>query len=110
MNTFTPTAKGSPSFKEAWLVIPTVSTGGVSQLAVDLIISTLQLKRVGYLNDPNVLPVACVDPCGTGEKGIATALEGAQTDGFGAAVDAHPLTAISLRMPQFFSQRMQASQ
>jgi hypothetical protein len=43
---------------------------------VDLLIATLQLKRVGYLNDPNVLPIACIDPCDVGQSGITTALEG----------------------------------
>jgi predicted ATP-grasp superfamily ATP-dependent carboligase len=74
MSTFVPTTS-SPSFKDTWLIVPSVSTGGVSQLVVDLAISTLKLKRVGYLNESSVLPVACVDPCSTGEPGVATALE-----------------------------------
>ncbi|RKP24845.1 hypothetical protein SYNPS1DRAFT_29408 [Syncephalis pseudoplumigaleata] len=78
-----PIQGGNPAYLQ-WLQEsarpPAVSIGGVPQLAVDLLITTLRLKRVGHLNDPNVLPVACVDPCAVGETGITTALEVLQSD------------------------------
>lgn len=36
---------------------PSISVGNVGQLAVDLMINTLKLPRVGYLSDPAVLPL-----------------------------------------------------
>ncbi|KAL6514579.1 hypothetical protein OROGR_020158 [Orobanche gracilis] len=38
------------------LVLPALSIGNVGQLAVDLLISSLKADRIGYLDDPNVLP------------------------------------------------------
>ncbi|KAL3843486.1 hypothetical protein ACJIZ3_000889 [Penstemon smallii] len=38
------------------LILPALSIGNVGQLAVDLLISSLKAERVGYLDDPNVLP------------------------------------------------------
>lgn len=40
---------------------PSVSIGNVGQLAVDLIISTLQLQRLGYFESPDVLPCLGID-------------------------------------------------
>ena len=36
---------------------PSISVGNVGQLTVDLLVNTLQLPRVGYLNDPAILPL-----------------------------------------------------
>ncbi|KAI9594849.1 hypothetical protein BDF19DRAFT_423267 [Syncephalis fuscata] len=79
-NSFVPTTGCEPSFTNRWLIVPAVSIGGIPQLTADLLITTLQLKRVGHLNDPNVLPIACVDPCALGQTGITTALEVLQSD------------------------------
>ncbi|XP_071930819.1 uncharacterized protein [Coffea arabica] len=38
------------------LVLPALSIGNVGQLAVDLFISSLRAERIGYFDDPNVLP------------------------------------------------------
>ncbi|KAL6502522.1 hypothetical protein OROHE_024527 [Orobanche hederae] len=38
------------------LVLPALSIGNVGQLAVDLLISSLKADKIGYLDDPNVLP------------------------------------------------------
>ncbi|XP_051145408.1 uncharacterized protein LOC127261206 [Andrographis paniculata] len=40
------------------LILPALSIGNVGQLAVDLLISSLKAERVGYLDEPNVLPCA----------------------------------------------------
>lgn len=44
------------------LVIPAVSVGNVGQLACDLLISTLNARRVGFLYDDIALPVIGSDP------------------------------------------------
>ena len=36
---------------------PSVSVGNVAQLAVDVLINTLQLSRVGHLHHPSLLPL-----------------------------------------------------
>ena len=36
---------------------PCISVGNVGQLAVDLLINSLRLGRVGYLHDPSLLPL-----------------------------------------------------
>lgn len=38
------------------LLLPALSIGNVGQLAVDLFVSSLRADRVGFLDDPNVLP------------------------------------------------------
>ncbi|KAK6143504.1 hypothetical protein DH2020_023852 [Rehmannia glutinosa] len=38
------------------LILPALSIGNVGQLAVDLLISSLNADKIGYLDDPNVLP------------------------------------------------------
>ncbi|XP_074338037.1 uncharacterized protein LOC141675226 [Apium graveolens] len=38
------------------LVLPALSIGNVGQLGVDLLISCTTAERIGYLDDPNVLP------------------------------------------------------
>lgn len=45
------------SLAEFKLIIPAVSVGNVGQLAVDLVISTLNLTRVGYIRHQNISPV-----------------------------------------------------
>lgn len=45
-----------PNFKGTTLLIADVSRGNVGQLAADLLVTTLQMQRVGYFNDPDVLP------------------------------------------------------
>ena len=40
----------------------TVSVGNVGQLAADLVISTLQMKKVGHITDDSITPVIGNDP------------------------------------------------
>lgn len=56
---------------------PALSIGNVGQLAVDLLVSSTGAERVGYLDDPNLLPCVGNDaygllPCGD----LALPLEG----------------------------------
>ncbi|CAN6459929.1 unnamed protein product [Victoria cruziana] len=52
------------------LVVPALSIGNVGQLAVDLLISSLRADRVGYLNDPSVLPCVGNDAYGPVPQGV----------------------------------------
>ena len=36
---------------------PSISVGNVGQLTADLLINTLELSRVGYVQDPTILPL-----------------------------------------------------
>lgn len=38
------------------LLVPALSIGNVGQLAVDLLISSTRAERIGYFDDPNILP------------------------------------------------------
>jgi hypothetical protein len=49
-------AAAEPVFKGATLLVADVSRGNVGQLAVDLLVATLQMQCVGYFEDPDVLP------------------------------------------------------
>ncbi|KAG6572009.1 Proteasome assembly chaperone 2, partial [Cucurbita argyrosperma subsp. sororia] len=42
--------------KNSTLILPALSIGNVGQLAVDLLVSTMRATRIGYLDDPFVLP------------------------------------------------------
>ena len=59
---------------------PCISVGNVGQLTVDLIINTLKLDRVGYLQDPGLLPLVGNDAFDhtthTGQGHLHTATEG----------------------------------
>ncbi|KAH0768379.1 hypothetical protein KY290_004322 [Solanum tuberosum] len=44
------------SLDNSTLVLPALSIGNVGQLAVDLLVASLKAKRIGYLDDPNVVP------------------------------------------------------
>ncbi|KAJ2635752.1 hypothetical protein GGF40_003411 [Coemansia sp. RSA 1286] len=58
---FVPTADSSnskPSTQGSTLVVPAVSIGNVPQLAVDLLINTLQLPRIGVIDSPLLTPIS----------------------------------------------------
>ncbi|XP_028317783.1 proteasome assembly chaperone 2 [Gouania willdenowi] len=52
----------TPCFKDFTLVMPAVAVGNVGQLAVDLIVSTLHMNRVGYIHTDCLIPMAGNDP------------------------------------------------
>ncbi|XP_051926186.1 proteasome assembly chaperone 2 isoform X2 [Hippocampus zosterae] len=56
-----------PVFDYMTLVMPAVAVGNVGQLAVDLLISTLSLPRVGYLHTDCVIPMAGNNPYAHGQ-------------------------------------------
>eukprot|EP01018_Ginkgo_biloba_P002858 Gb_26126 [translate_table: standard] len=58
------------------LILPALSIGNVGQLAVDLLVSSLGADKVGYLDDPYVLPCVGNDAYGPEAQGdLAVALE-----------------------------------
>jgi len=61
MSFYVPLAE-STSWKDFTFVLPAVSVGNAGQLAVDLLISTLQMKKVGLIQDDGITPVIGSDP------------------------------------------------
>uniref|UniRef100_A0A3Q3XCV4 Proteasome assembly chaperone 2 n=1 Tax=Mola mola TaxID=94237 RepID=A0A3Q3XCV4_MOLML len=55
----------SPCFKDFTLVMPAVAVGNVGQLAVDLLVSTLNMSRVGYMHTDCLIPMAGNNPYAT---------------------------------------------
>lgn len=73
---FFPSDTASSTRDAATLVLPALSIGNVGQLTVDLIISSLQAQKIGFLDDPNVLPCVGNDPFATIDSGeLTVALE-----------------------------------
>ncbi|KAF7690883.1 proteasome assembly chaperone 2 isoform X2 [Silurus meridionalis] len=60
-----------PSFKGFTLIMPAVSVGNVGQLAADLIISTLDMVRVGHFHTDCLIPMAGNNPYGVAEEDAA---------------------------------------
>jgi proteasome assembly chaperone 2 len=46
------------NFQDATLILPALSVGNIGQLTGDVLIQTLQLEKVGYLEHPAVVPFA----------------------------------------------------
>lgn len=61
------------SLKGKLLIVPIVSTANVGQLAADLLISTLDLRRIGVFNPRDLVPV--VGAREDDEPGVTTPLE-----------------------------------
>uniref|UniRef100_A0A8C8G6X3 Proteasome assembly chaperone 2 n=1 Tax=Oncorhynchus tshawytscha TaxID=74940 RepID=A0A8C8G6X3_ONCTS len=53
------------SFKDFTLIMPAISVGNVGQLAVDLIVSTLNMCRVGYIHTDCLIPMVGNNPYAT---------------------------------------------
>ncbi|XP_056153853.1 proteasome assembly chaperone 2 [Lampris incognitus] len=65
---FIPVESTPPSFKDFTLIMPAVAVGNVGQLAVDLIVSTLNMHRVGYIHTDCLIPMAGNNPYATSEE------------------------------------------
>lgn len=75
---FVPSQKSSPDMKGFTLIMPVVAVGNVGQLAVDLIISTFNMNRVGHIHTDCLIPMAGSNPYSTGRgdaDGVHTAAE-----------------------------------
>ncbi|KAG5265179.1 hypothetical protein AALO_G00262240 [Alosa alosa] len=62
---FVPIDETRPSFKSYTLILPAISVGNVGQLAADLIISTLQLQKIGYFHTDGLIPMVGNNPYAT---------------------------------------------
>ncbi|CAG5885098.1 unnamed protein product [Menidia menidia] len=62
---FVSSENSSPALKDFTLVMPAVAVGNVGQLAVDLIVSTLNMSRVGYFHTDCLIPMAGNNPYAT---------------------------------------------
>mmetsp|Transcript_20521 Transcript_20521/g.41349 ORF Transcript_20521/g.41349 Transcript_20521/m.41349 type:complete len:359 (-) Transcript_20521:7-1083(-) len=51
-------------------IIPAVSVGNVAQIAVDLILATAKLEKIGYWYGPSSVPVLCNHPLATKPKKV----------------------------------------
>ncbi|KFQ70865.1 Proteasome assembly chaperone 2 [Phaethon lepturus] len=61
-------ASASSEFKGFTLLVPAVSVGNVGQLAVDLVISTLNMSKVGYFYTDCLVPMVGNNPYATAEE------------------------------------------
>jgi len=62
----------APDFSGHRLVLPSLATGNVGQLALDVIITTLALIRAGTLYSPYVIPMVGNDAVGSTTEGNLT--------------------------------------
>ncbi|XP_071784767.1 proteasome assembly chaperone 2-like [Asterias amurensis] len=60
------------------LILPAVSAGNVGQLSSDLLISTLDLTKAGYLHDASILPLCGNDPFGRSGRTEASLVTSAE--------------------------------
>lgn len=65
---FVPCAAKSLDFSGYTVIIPAVSVGNVAQFAVDALITSYSLKKVGFIHDRNVACVVGNDPCAVSPK------------------------------------------
>lgn len=62
-------------FKDKYLIIPSVSVGNIGQLAIDLLISSLQLEKIGTVWSTALIPIIGTDPYNTNSDLLSTACE-----------------------------------
>lgn len=57
------------------LIIPSVAVGNVGQLACDLVISSLQMRKIALLYSPALIPVSGYDPYKIGSSSLSVCCE-----------------------------------
>lgn len=57
------------------LILPSVSVGNVGQLSVDLLISTLGMRRTGRIFDTSFIPLVGADPYDENSEDICTSVD-----------------------------------
>ncbi|KDQ57634.1 hypothetical protein JAAARDRAFT_35326 [Jaapia argillacea MUCL 33604] len=87
------------------LVIPVVSSANVSQLAVDLLIASLSLRKIGVLDPSDVVPV--IGAREEGEMGVTTPLELYGDDSVSVVVLQQRSPALKLRKQEFVDSLLQ---
>ncbi|EDM14740.1 tumor necrosis factor superfamily, member 5-induced protein 1 (predicted), isoform CRA_b [Rattus norvegicus] len=65
---FVPCGESVPDLKNFTLLMPAVSVGNVGQLAIDLIISTLNMCKIGYFYTDCLVPMVGNNPYATEEE------------------------------------------
>ncbi|XP_043470421.1 proteasome assembly chaperone 2 [Leptopilina heterotoma] len=69
------TFKEEVDLKNHTLILPAVAVGNVGQLTVDLIISSLQLRRIGLFSNSSFIPVVGTDPYDENSQEICTSAD-----------------------------------
>ncbi|KAB7503970.1 Proteasome assembly chaperone 2, partial [Armadillidium nasatum] len=64
-----------PDVKGYTFILPSVCVGNVGQLAMDLLISTLETVKIGILHHPALLPIVGYDPYNNKSTEISTAAD-----------------------------------
>ncbi|EFA84247.1 proteasome assembly chaperone 2 [Heterostelium album PN500] len=68
--------QSSVSFQNSILIWPALTLGNVGQLSIDLILNTFGFKKVGYIHDEDIVPLAGNDTLTPAGKGVlSTAVE-----------------------------------
>ncbi|XP_041495191.1 proteasome assembly chaperone 2 [Microtus oregoni] len=65
---FVPCGESVPDLTNFTLLMPAVSVGNVGQLAIDLIISTLNMSKIGYFYTDCLVPMVGNNPYATAEE------------------------------------------
>ncbi|XP_023563280.1 proteasome assembly chaperone 2 isoform X3 [Octodon degus] len=65
---FVPCGEAEPDLSGCTLLLPAVSVGNVGQLAIDLIISTLNMSKIGYFYTDCLVPMVGNNPYATAEE------------------------------------------
>ncbi|XP_037662243.1 proteasome assembly chaperone 2 [Choloepus didactylus] len=68
---FVPCGESVPDLAGFTLLMPAVSVGNVGQLAIDLIISTLNMSKIGYFYTDCLVPMVGNNPYATAEENSA---------------------------------------
>jgi hypothetical protein len=89
-----PPSTPTPEFTSSTLILPSISIGNVPQLAIDLLITTLELPLVGYMTSPFLVPCAGTLETATGldQGGVACPLESMSSSKYPAAN--YPVTSL----------------
>lgn len=69
---FDPLDKDSEGYT---LIVPSVSVGNVGQLSVDLLISTLNMRRFGRFHNDCFIPIVGADPYDDNSDDICTSVD-----------------------------------
>lgn len=76
------------------LIIPSVAVGNVGQLACDLLISSLNMKKIASVYSPALIPVAGYDPYDLTSSNLSSSCEAYKSD-------ERKLVILQLRAPLF---------
>ncbi|KAG8442228.1 hypothetical protein GDO86_011141 [Hymenochirus boettgeri] len=90
---FVPLGKEDVNLRDYNLLLPAISVGNVGQLAIDLIISTLNIPKVGYFYTDCLLPMVGNNPYATNQENAKELCTNAEV----YALPSHKLAVLQLR-------------